>query len=167
VTHPKAHSLDRTLIYALTALILFGMANAFPFLSFKLQGREQITFLTSGAVQLFRQGFWELGALILAVGVVFPLIKIMGTLYVLIPLKLRRRAWRAKEIFRFVEALSTWAMMEVLMLGVIVADVKLSDLAAIGLGLSFYSFAALIVFMTMTAAAMDPEDIWMRLGGEL
>ena len=136
----KRDTLDRTLVHSLTNLILFVLANVFPFMSFQLQGREQVTLLTSGGVELYHQGFWELGFLVIAVGVLFPFLKILGTLYVLIPLKFNRRVWKAKETFKFVEALTPWAMMEVFMLGVIVGYVKLIDLATIVLGVSLYSF---------------------------
>ena len=161
--HKKPETLDRTLIHSLTNLILFVLANVFPFMSFQLQGREQVTLLTSGGMELYQQGFWELGFLVIAVGVLFPFLKIVGTLYVLIPLKFNRRVWKAKETFRFVETLTPWAMMEVFMLGVIVGYVKLIDLATIVLGISLYSFAALIVLMAITAAALDPEEVWERL----
>ena len=53
--------------------------------------------------------------------------------------------------------------MEVFMLGVIVGYVKLIDLATIVLGVSLFSFAARIVLMAITAAALDPEEVWERL----
>jgi paraquat-inducible protein A len=161
--HKKAHGLDRALVCSLTALIFFVLANTFPFMIFKLQGREQITFLASGGLELYRQGFWGLSALVLALGIIFPCLRITGILYVLIPLKLNRHPWQVRQVFKFVEAITPWAMMEVLMLGVIVAYVKLIDLATIVLGPSLYSFAALIVFMTVSAAVMDPTEIWERL----
>jgi len=159
----KFRSLDYTLVCSLTALILFFLANVFPFMSLKLQGREQITWLTSGGLELFQQGFWQLGFLVIAVGVVIPFCRIFGTLYVLIPLKINRRAWMAKTVFRFTGSVTPWAMMEVLMLGVIVGYVKLTDLATISLGFSLYFFAALIVFLALTSAALDHEEIWERL----
>ncbi len=159
----KPDSLERTLILALTNLILFVLANVFPFMSFQLQGREQVTLLISGGVELFHQGFWQLAFLVIAVGVFFPLLKILGTLYVLIPLKFNRKIWRAQEVFRLVGTLTPWAMMEVFMLGVIVAYVKLIDLATIVLGISLFSFAALIVVVAMADSALDAEEVWERM----
>ncbi len=159
----KPDSLERTLILALTNLILFVLANVFPFMSFQLQGREQVTLLISGGIELFHQGFWQLAFLVIAVGVFFPLLKILGTLYVLIPLKFNRKIWRAQEVFRLVGTLTPWAMMEVFMLGVIVAYVKLIDLATIVLGISLFSFAALIVIVAMADSALDAEEVWERM----
>jgi len=164
VLYQKIHdSLDRTIILSLTNLMLFVLANVFPFMSFQLQGREQVTVLTSGGIELYHQGFGELALLVLAAGVIFPLVKILGTLYVLIPLKLNRRAWKARETFKLVEILTPWAMMEVFLLGVIVGYVKLIDIATIVLGVSLFSFAALIIFVAMAGAALDSEEVWERL----
>ncbi len=161
--HKRPQTINRALIYSLTALIFFGLANIFPFMTFHLQGREQVTFLTSGGLELLQQGFWGLGILVLAVGVLLPFLKITGTLYVLLPLEFNLVGWKAKETFKFVEAITPWAMMEVLMLGVIVAYVKLIDITTIVLGASLYSFAALIIFMTLSAAALEPREVWARL----
>lgn len=164
VLYQKIHdSLDRTILLSLTNLILFVLANTFPFMSFQLQGREQVTVLTSGGIELYHQGFGELALLVLAAGVFFPLVKILGTLYVLIPLKMNRRVWKARETFKIVELLTPWAMMEVFLIGVIVGYVKLIDMANIVLGISLFSFAALIIFVAMAAAALDSEEVWERL----
>lgn len=159
----KPNSLNITLIYSTTALILFILANVFPFITLKLQGHEQATLLVSGGVELFRQGFWQLSFLVITVGVIFPFIEILGTLYVLIPLKFNYNVWNAKKVFRLVVTISPWAMMEVLMLGVIVGYVKLTDLATISLGVSLYSFAALIIFMAIASATIDHEEVWKKL----
>lgn len=159
----KRDTLDRTINLSLTNLILFVVANVFPFMSFQLQGREQVTVLTSGGIELYHQGFWELALLVLAAGVIFPLVKILGNLYVLIPLKWNRRVWKAREAFKLVETLTPWAMMEVFLLGVIVGYVKLIDIATIVLGISIFSFAALIIFVAMAGAALDSEEVWERL----
>ncbi len=159
----KPDSLERTLILTLNNLILFVLANVFPFMSFQLQGQEQVTLLISGGMELFHQGFWQLALLVIAVGVLFPLLKILGTLYVLIPMKFHRKIWKAQEVFRLVEALTPWAMMEVFMLGVIVAYVKLIELATIVLGISLFSFVALIVLVAMADSALDAEEVWERM----
>lgn len=159
----KRNSLDYTLVFSLTALILFLMANAFPFMTFKYEGRVQESVLFSGVKQLFVQDLWAVAILVLIVSVVFPLVKIAGMLYVLVPLKVNRRPWQASNIFRVVEALHPWAMVDVYMLGVIVAMVKLNDFATIVPGAALYSFAALLIAMAAAGAALDPHDVWERL----
>ena len=159
----KGDSLDRTLHLLVASLILLLLANVFPFMTFKLQGRVQEILLVSGVQELYQQGFWELAALVLGASIVFPLVKILGMLYVMVPLKFNRRLWKATQVFRFVEFLTPWAMMEVYLLGVIVAYVKLIDLATIVLGIALFCFVALIVLMASAGAAFDSEEIWERL----
>ncbi|NKB80537.1 MAG: paraquat-inducible protein A [Nitrospirales bacterium] len=159
----KQDSLNRTLSLTLSSFILIIGANVFPFMTFKLQGRVQEALLLTGVQELYLQEMGVLAILVLAVGVLFPLLKIFGILYVLLPLKLGRRSWKAIPVFRFVETLHPWAMMEVYLLGVIVAYVKLVDFATIVLGSSLYAFVGLILTMAAADAFMDSESIWDEL----
>ena len=72
--------------------------------------------------------------------------------------------WGVAQVFRFTELLRPWAMMEVYLLGVIVAYVKLSDLARLELGIALFAFVGLIVVMIAAEAALEPHEIWRRLG---
>lgn len=159
----KRNSLDYTLVFSLTALILFFMANVFPFMTFKYEGRVQESVLFTGVKELFVQDMWAVSLLVLSVSVVIPLLKILGMLYILLPLKLNHRPWHAPRIFRMVEALHPWAMVDVYMLGVIVAMVKLNDFATIVPGAALYSFVALLISMAAAGAALEPHDVWERL----
>jgi paraquat-inducible protein A len=64
---------------------------------------------------------------------------------------------------RFQEAIGPWAMLEVYMLGVIVAVSKLAGMATIGFGPGAFAFVALFVVLTASAAAFDPRVVWERL----
>lgn len=155
--------MDHTLIFSLTAVIFFILANVFPFMTFKYEGRVQDSVLFSGVNALFSQNMWAVATLVLLVSIVIPLLKILGLLYVLIPIKLKQRPWHAAKIFRIVEALRPWAMVDVYMLGVIVAIVKINDFATIVPGTALYSFAALLLSMAAAGAALDPRQVWERL----
>lgn len=159
----KRDSVQRTAILSLTALILFVLANVYPFMTFKLQGRVQESQLITGVIELYIQGFWILSVFVLGASILFPFIRIVGLLYVLWPLKSNRRLWKAVPLFRFLEAMREWAMMEVYMLGVLVAYTKLIDMATIVFGVALYSFAALIVIVAAMGATLDPEEVWEML----
>ena len=156
-------TLDLALMLSLAALILFVLANVFPFMTFKLEGRVQESLLFTGVQELYDQGFLVLAVLVFGASILFPLMKILGTIYVLLPLRFNRCLWNSPLVFRFVEALSPWAMMEVYMLGVFVAYVKLTDLATIVLGTALFSFSALIVLLAAAGAALEPDEIWDKL----
>jgi paraquat-inducible protein A len=160
----RRDSIEHTLLLALAALILFVIANTFPFLTFELEGNADTSTLLTGAWSLYEQGMWPLAILVLLAATVMPLIWLVCAIYVLLPLALGRVPWRVAEVFRITELLRPWSMMEVYLLGVIVAYVKLSDLARLELGIALFAFVGLIVLMIAAEAALEPHEIWRRLG---
>jgi paraquat-inducible protein A len=159
----RPNSLERTLALVIAGLILFAVANAFPFLSFRMQGQVVQTTLISGVRDLSDQGMTALAVLVLVTTVLAPCCQLLALLYVLLPLRLRRRAPGSATVFRWVRRVQPWSMMEVFMLGVLVSLVKLADMAEIIPGIALWSFALLIVALTATTAALDPAIVWRRL----
>ena len=160
----RRDSLNRVLMLTLAALILFVLAHTFPFMTFKLEGREQVSTLLTGDVQLYRDGMWPLALLVFFTASLAPLLKLLGNLYVLLPLKLGWRGFGLARVFRYTEIVHPWAMMEVYVLGVIVAYVKLTEFAHLELGVAVYSFVGLILTMVAAESALDPRQVWRRLG---
>lgn len=159
----KRDSFEHTITYAVTSLILFILANVFPFMTFKLHGRVQESLLSTGVKEFFARDMWSLGLLVLCASILFPALKIFGMLYVLVPLEFNRRPWSAALVFRMVEHFQTWAMMDVYLLGVIVAVVKLADLAVLVPGVAMYSFVALIINLAAADSALDPHAVWKKM----
>jgi paraquat-inducible protein A len=160
----KRDSIDRALTLTLAALILFVVANSFPFLTFKLEGRSTTSTLMTGVIQLYEDGMWPLALLVFGATILVPLAKLLATTYVLLPLRFGRRVPGLASVFRATETMHPWAMMEVFLLGVIVAYVKLSDLATLELGVALFAFIALILVMIAADVALDPREVWDRLG---
>jgi paraquat-inducible protein A len=159
----RRDSIEHTLLLTLAALILFVIANTFPFLTFELEGNADTSTLLSGARSLYQQGMWPLALLVLLTATVVPLVWLLSTTYVLLPLYFGRVPWGVAQVFRITELLRPWAMMEVYLLGVIVAYVKLSDLARLEMGVALFAFVGLIVVMVAAEAALEPHEIWRRL----
>jgi len=157
------NSLDRTLALTVTGLILFSIANAFPLLAFRLQGRETRVTLISGVTDLYQQGMWELSLLVLITTFVVPLLELCILCYVLLPLRINRVPWGLAGVFRLAAGMQPWGMMEVFLIGILVAIVKLGDMAQIVPGLALWSFALLIVILAAAAANLDPQLIWNRV----
>jgi hypothetical protein len=115
------------LALTLTACLLFLVANAFPLVTFELAGRSQSGELISGVLGLYAEGYWELAGLVLFTSILAPLLYLLGLLYVLLPLSLGRRPWGLAPLFRAIETVTPWAMLEVYMFGILVALIKLGD----------------------------------------
>jgi paraquat-inducible protein A len=159
----RPDSLDRTLALTLAGILLFIVANSFPFLSFEMQGQTTQTTLVTGVVDLYRQGRWELSAVVLFTSVLAPGLQLMLLLTVLVPLRMGRLPRGFATLFRYVETLTPWGMMDVFLLGILVSVVKLSDMATLVPGTSLYAFVALIFVLAGAQAALDPDIVWSRV----
>ena len=159
----KRNSLDRVLALTVAGLILFIIANIYPFLTFRLEAQVQETNLITGVMELYRQGMWIVAGVVLLTTIAMPLLELTGMLLVLVPLKLRRRPWKLALLFRVVRSFRPWGMMEVFMIGILVAAVKLVKMANIIPGIALYAFMILIFILAASAAALDPHIVWKRL----
>jgi paraquat-inducible protein A len=163
VLRKRAHrALERTLAYSLAAAILFVVANSFPFLSFEMRGEETQTALMTGIVDLWGQGKEELAAVVALTIVVAPLAQISLLLYLLVPLQLNRLPWALPHAFRLLRHAQPWSMMEVFMIGILVAIPKLMGMASIVPGLALWAFVALMLVLAAANASFDPEAVWER-----
>ena len=158
--------IDHAIALSVAGLLLFAIANTFPFMTFKLEGREQVSTLITGVLEFLDQGLWPLAALVFAVTILIPLAKILLTLAVLIPVRTGLRVPGLGRLFRIVEIMHPWAMMEVFMLGVLVAYVKLTDLATLELGPALFAFAALIFVLAAAESSIEPREVWTALGNQ-
>ncbi len=159
----KPNSIDRSLSLHLAALLFLFLSNMFVFMTFKLEGREQVNTLISGVIEFYNQGLWALALLVLLATILIPLIKVLSTIYVLVAVRYDLPAPQLNKVFRYIEIMHPWAMMEVYLLGVLVAIVKLSDMATIEFGTALYCFVTLIILMAAGEAALDPDEVWERI----
>ncbi len=158
----KRNSIERTLALTLAGLVLFGLANSFPFLAFKLETQVRETTLLTGIEELYAQGMPELSIIVLLTTVLVPLAQMICILYMLLPLKFMKIPLGLPSVFRFVRHLQPWSMMEVFMLGILVSVVKLAKMAKIVPGVSLYSFLALIFVLAAMTASLDSHLIWEK-----
>ncbi len=159
----KRNSLDRVLALTIAGLILFMVANIYPFLTFRLEAQVQETTLISGVLELYAQGMWIVAGVVLLTSILMPLLELVGMLYILLPLKFNLRPWKLSFIFRLVRGFKPWGMMEVFMLGILVAFVKLAKMATLIPGIALYAFLTLIFVLAASAASLDPHIVWSRL----
>jgi len=140
--------------------MLFIVANSFPFLSLKLGGRVQESLLGSGVWQLAELGFPELAALIFITSILFPALMLAGLLYVLTSIRLNLDWPAVSRVFRYVRAITPWSLIGVFMLGVLIAIVKLQDLATVIPGTALFSLMGLLLVSVAANASLDPHEVW-------
>ncbi|MGE0084913.1 MAG: paraquat-inducible protein A [Desulfococcaceae bacterium] len=158
----RENSLERTLALTLAGLMLFLLANAFPFLSFKMESQVRETTLITGITELYAQGLEGLALLVFLTTIAVPFLQMSGMLWVLLPLKFGMEAPKMMYVFRFVRGMQPWGMMEVFMLGILVSVVKLSKMAQIVPGIAIFAFLLLIFVQAAASSSLDPHIIWER-----
>jgi paraquat-inducible protein A len=138
------NSLERTLAFAFAGLILFILANSFPFLGLKIGSQVRETTLITGIHELYLQGKQVIAILVLITTVLAPFIQMMCLFYILLPLKFGRLPRRLPWVLRFLQRIQPWGMMEVFMVGILVSVVKLAGMAKIipGITLFWRSFSS-------------------------
>src|SRR5262245_18350872 len=159
----RRKSIERTLALTLAASMLYVVANVFPFLSFDMRGRTTETTLVTGVVDLWKQGVWEISLLVGFTAVAAPLLQLSLLTYVLLPVHLGRVPWGMRGMFRLLRHVQPWSMMEVFLVGILVAVTKLVDMATVVPGLALFAFCGLIVVLAGALASLDPEAVWERL----
>ena len=161
------HDVDEALAYTAAAAVAFLIANVFPFLGLKLAGRVEENIVASGVVALTKSGQIELAILVALTSIVFPALTLIGLLWILLPLKLGKFPPFAAPVFRTITALGPWTLMGVFMLGVLIAFVKLGDLASVVPGVSLFAFAALMLFAAAATSRFDSSMLWRPEGPSL
>lgn len=157
-------SLDRTLALALTGMILFVVANSFPFLSFEMQGQRTETTLFTGVADLTEQGKGEVAAVVFFTAILAPGLQLFLLLLVLTPLKLGKGLPPGYPVFfRWFKTMVPWGMMDVFLIGILVSVVKLLEMATIVPGTSLFAFVALIFVLAAAQSALDPDVVWDRV----
>ncbi len=156
-------SLERTLAFTIAAGVLLVVANAFPFLKFSLGGQDQENRILTGIVDLYQTGFQPLAALILLTTVVAPLLEIFLHLWAIIPVLLGFRFPGVAFAARASTKMAGWSMLEVYLLAVIVAVVKLAMMATVNLETGAYAFFALIAMLTAARSSLEVDVLWSRI----
>lgn len=157
------NSLNRTLGWVSAGLLLYFVAVSFPFLSMTAKGISKTTALSSGIVILYQQGMPGMGTVVLTTCLLAPLFILLSLLYVLAPLRLGYRLPLAAPLFAWYLRLRPWSMMEVYLLGILISMVKLTKLALVIPGPSFYSFIALVFVLAASSVSLDVHLVWSQL----
>jgi len=158
-----AGGLDRPIALYSAASILLILSNAFPFLTLAIQGRHEVTTIFGASMALLNNGMPELAVAVFITSILAPAMLIGSSLYVLLSARLKLHLPGAKSALSWISYLEPWGMLDVFMLGVLVAFVKLGNMATMHVGLSLYAFVGLILVAAAAAASFEPKLLWHRM----
>jgi paraquat-inducible protein A len=164
------HGLDRTIAFLLAAVILYLIANINPIVGLEAQGVRTTTTLLGAVHALLNQDLPVVALLVFVTAILAPAVEIAVMLYLLLPLRFGRVPAGFETILPVVQEVKRWNMIEVFMLSILVAIVKLTTIASVRPDLALWSFGGLTFLMTAVAASFEPHEIWARAvragGGE-
>jgi paraquat-inducible protein A len=159
-------SLDRTLALSLAAAILFLLANSFPILGIELQGNRSAVNLLGAVHSIWNQEMKLIALLVLTTTILIPAFELAMMIYLLLPLKFRQMPPGVALTLRLLQSIRPWGMVEIFMLGVLVALVKLSHDFIIIPGVALWSFGGLTLTLAAVASSFNARDLWANLERE-
>jgi paraquat-inducible protein A len=158
----KPNSIARTWALLIAAFILFFPANFLPVMETgSLFGAQQDTIM-SGVIYLWQSGSWPLAVLVFFASIVVPLAKLIILTLLLASVQFRA-TWLPYErtrLYRMIEFIGRWSMLDIYVVTILAALVRLQSLATIKAGPGALAFGAVVVLTMLASMAFDPRLIW-------
>lgn len=158
----KPNSLSRTWAFVIAAFILYIPANLLPVSTITKFGKVDTDTIMSGVIRLFQGGDGGVGLLLFVASIAVPLVK-LGVLSWLALSVHYRWLWRPRDrsaIFRLVDVIGRWSMLDIFVIGLLVALVRLEALASIRAEPGALAFAAVVILTLFAAESFDARLIW-------
>ncbi|WP_019143273.1 paraquat-inducible protein A [Noviherbaspirillum massiliense] len=158
----KPNSVARTWALVITAYILYIPANLLPILETRSLFESQRSTILNGVILFWNTGSWFIAALIFFASIVVPLTKLMALTLLLVSVQ-RRTRWEAQQrtqLYRFVDFIGRWSMLDIYVVALSVALVHLEALATMRAGLGAVAFGAVVVLTMLAVETFDPRLIW-------
>ena len=159
----REDSLNRTLALTLGAAVLYVVANSVPMLGLTIVGRDASTTVIGGAQHLWNNAQEIVGVLVLFTAVIAPALQI-GLMLAIVLGAMRERPPRwVGTLLRHQPTTRIWSMIEVMMLGVLVALVKIADYETVIPGMALFVLWVLVFLLAGMQASFDPREVWERI----
>ena len=157
---------ERSLALVIAALLLYVPANFLPIMQLNLLGQSSQDTVWTGVVGLFDTGMQGVAVVVFLCSMGIPLLKLLCQLAVLLSIRWNIGRSYGLLFYRIYHHLKDWGMLEVYLMGVLVAIVKLADMATITDGLGLACFVSLLMVQILLEVVMSPHQIWEALSGE-
>lgn len=158
----KPNSLSRTWALLVAAAICYVPANVYPIMAVTSFGKTQADTILSGVIYLFVHGMWPLALIVFVASVVVPVLKLIGLTALVISVQ-RKSQWRPRErarLYRIVEVVGRWSMVDIYVVTILVALVHLGSLASVEAEIGSFFFGAVVVLTLLASQSFDPRLIW-------
>jgi len=158
----KPNSIARTWAFLIAAYIMYVPANVLPIMKTGSLFGSQSDTIMSGVAYLWHSGSWHLALVVFIASVLVPLAKMICLTLLLISVQ---RGWaehalERTKLYRVLEFVGPWSMLDVYVVTILVALVQLKSLATIQPGPAAAAFGAVVILTMFAAMAFDPRLLW-------
>jgi paraquat-inducible protein A len=164
----KPNSISRSSALLIAAYIMYIPANVLPIMKTgSLFGAQDDTIM-SGIIYLWHSGSWHLALIVFVASILVPLLKLFALSLLLVSVRLRS-TWlpvQRTRLYRIVELVGRWSMLDIYVVTILAALVQVGSLATIIAGPAALAFGAVVVLTMFAAMAFDPRQIWDPLQKE-
>lgn len=148
------------LAFALTALVFYVPANIFPFMTIELYGNRNSSTIWTGIESLMDQKSYAIAGIVFLASILIPVLKLMILIYLSATAGNGQRPKFKMGLYHFVEAIGRWSMLDIFLLAVMVAIVKLGKWTQVEPEKGAAMFLLVVVFTMIASAYFDPRKLW-------
>jgi paraquat-inducible protein A len=163
LVHQRGDPLGRPLALTVAATIAFIVANTSHLMGLSAVGREATTTISGGAYEMWLQGSYLTAVMVAFCAVIAPGFHLVFMLAVLLALRRPPAPRWVGHLLRSAHVVQPWSMTEVMMLGILVALVKIAQLATVIPGIGIYAAGTFIVLLSAVMVTFDPREVWKRV----
>ncbi|EIK59772.1 PqiA family protein [Pseudomonas lactis] len=158
----RPNSLTRTWALLITAAILYIPANLLPIMTVNSLGQGDPSTIMSGVIQLVQHGMFPIAAVVFIASILVPTFKLVGIGLLLFSVQ-RHQPLSAQQrivMYRFIEFIGRWSMLDIFVIAILVAVVNFGRLASVEANLGAAAFASVVILTMLAAVTFDPRLIW-------
>ena len=158
----RPNSLTRTWALLITAAILYIPANLLPIMTVNSLGQGEPSTIMAGVIQLVQHGMFPIAAVVFIASILVPTFKLVGIGLLLFSVQ-RHQPLSAQQrivMYRFIEFIGRWSMLDIFVIAILVAVVNFGRLASVEANLGAAAFASVVILTMLAAVTFDPRLIW-------
>jgi len=158
----QPNSLARTWALLITAAILYIPANVLPIMTVNSFGKGQPDTIMSGVITLVENGMAPIAIVVFVASILVPTFKLVGIALLLYSVQ-RHQPMSARQrilMYRFIEWIGRWSMLDIFVIAILVAVVRFGSLASVEPGVGAVAFASVVILTMLAALTFDPRLIW-------
>lgn len=161
---PVADPINRGLALSLTSLTLMVPAFFMPIMTFDMLGLDTVDTMVKGVAHLFQSGFWWMALLVLFCSILAPMLESVLVLMICLLARSNQYGGLMVILLKSQSRIRKWAMLEVYMLGILVAYIKMIDSGQVHMGIGMICFSGMLLSTTLNAVMFDTHVIWEKVG---